>query len=274
MDEWWAFVLLVAMTLIEPYGKYNIKRAYESDILDTKRLVLGNVLIIILTPTLHFLSYTIVSGYFVSPIMALSIFWNLMFAWYLKEGDSFSIQTLLMMLVFSMGMGLTFAAYLDGTGKDKETSQVPNWDNTVLYLGLWVAFLSGLLSLGLFSERKSVFFYAWCAAGGILGSLDVVMNIETVSLGYDHHTTNEVGIAVLLGLLALFSQAGLILLTNALLKRYDLHRVNPIIVAVNLFGDILADLLVFSRFDSWGWIHYLGLVVGIGLMSVSMLKLS
>ena len=274
MDEWWAFVILIAMTFVEPFGKFNIKKAYESKVRDTRRLIVGNFLIIILTPVLHLFSYTLVSGYFVSPVMAISIFWNLLFAWYLKEGEAFNLQTLQLMFAFSIGMGLTFVAYIDGTGKDKQSWQEPDWDNTVLYMGIWIAMLSGLLSFGLFNEHPSVFFYIWCAVGGLLGSLDVVMNIETVSFRHDHNTNTEVAIATFLGILAICSQAGLILLTNALLKRYDLHRVNPVIVAVNLFGDILADLLIFSRYDSWNWRNYLVLAGGVSIMSASMLKLS
>lgn len=266
----WLFIILAVLP--NPIGNVLIKKSYEIESSTSRSwwfIVVGNILLLIVSPVTHVLAYFYGENAFIAPVIATGVLINIVLAWmFLKEGNVMNRFTLLGIVLFCIGLLSilwSYAALLDN--RTNQNSQI-DWGVFSLYLGIWIWMLTILTCVILFSRVRALL--VWSTVSAVLAGLDVVGTYDKYIFDFESNSVAEIINGVLGSLVYIGACILAIYIHNQLLSdsANPVHIVATISTSLTLALDVYADMFIFQRYTNWA-IQDWGLsIAGITLMLV------
>lgn len=289
MDPWYGYLILIFSVMAQPSAQLMLKFSSLKIIKDQEFVILcfsvsaqafynfaGLFIYIAIAPILHLLSYYFIDNSIVAPSHSASVLFGIGFAWLFvpKERAVMNSLTFLGAIIYTIGLTMILVSYTRHT--EDERHNIISWEMLIFYYGIWIFSVTLATLIGSSSQNVLINLFCWSGAAGILSSLDIVSSVDKWVYSEEIDNSIEVARAVLASLSYAIAGLAAIIVLNYILKdpAYDLHVVAPIYASFNLIYDVLADLLVFTRYESWvGW-DYATSVSGLTLMIAGIILLN
>jgi len=178
--------------------------------------------------------------------------------------------------VFVAGLVLLTAAY--AIHLDANTIDVVDWGRFVLFTGAMLLAQSATLwyaVAGRHGGGRSP--WRWVALAALLGGYDYVVSADTWLVPAAELSNVEAATWFEAACLAVFvcvNGISAVAVLDWLLKYYPMHVVAPAVQAAELVLNVVADVYVYGRWVEWGLSSYVLAVIGVGLMTRGIQRLT
>ena len=177
------WIFIVVAILPQPFGNFFIKKSFELEpatyISSYNMRLLGNFLLVAVSPVLHVLAYLYGQNAFIAPILSSGVLISIILAWqFLEERKYMNSFTLFGVCLFSSGLFSilwTYSKLLSGENINDLDESV-DWGAFSLYLGVWVWALTVMTCIALFSHAKAL--VVWSIIAAVICSLNVVATYD------------------------------------------------------------------------------------------------
>lgn len=270
-----SFISLTALAICGPIGKSCIKKSTEYENYSQKRFLklFGLLFLMVFSPLATLSSYYYADNAIVAPVAASAVLVNIVFAsFFLEEGKHMGKMTIVGILAFVSGLFLIMLTYRDLVGNDDNF----DWGVLSLYFGIWILSLTILTNtINLLHLNPTVQLVGWSIVAGLLSGSDIIASMDKWIYKHGRDDSNETYKGIIAAALYTIScLLSIFVLNNLLLDTANpMHVVATILASVQLFCDVVADCLVFQRYESWTVENYAIAIVGLFLMIIGIIIL-
>ena len=269
--KFYAYIALSGLCLTGPIGKTLIKKSTEYS--ENNRRVLnltGLFFMSILLPISCISSYAFADNAIVAPISASGALFNLLLArLFLEEGKHMNRYTILGIITFVSGMCLLVFTYTSFIGNDIDDEHI-EWGILSLFLGIWMFSLTIITNVCTIFKNPRIQLIGWSISVGLLMGADIIASMDKWIYNHNREYSDETNKSIIASCFYIISCVlGIYILNKLLLDSYNpMHIVSSIVLSISLIMDVIADCVVFQRYELWDKNNYVMAIIGLILMIV------